>query len=211
MTAMSQYDAEGQPSDRQAASFLVERQPWMEASLCKTMTDLFYEGEDENDEPVPIDTLECQRVCAHCAVRVECGTQILFEEGNARVEDRHGFRAYMTPGQRESVSRRGGLLGRDPMYVVNGVDGERLVPAVPLEGDGWNKHYSQLMRRTQALLEETLWDGEPVPVVKVLAKIMDVNPTPLRKVLDALVQSGVLNYGGEVSQPSYTMGNGSRH
>lgn len=167
------------------ASWFVKPLPWMAEAVCHDETELFFDN--DNWSPGRI-------LCATCPVRVECGTQAMAEEQGVPVEYRAGLRAYMTPAQRESVERRGGLNGRDPMLLVLGDDGGRRVPPVPDDGDKWPRHLTTLARKVVRWIVEHVEIGCDLPTSQEMCKSLGCNPTPLRRVLHALVQDGTLDF-----------------
>ena len=99
----------------------------------------------------------------------------------------------MTPAQRQSIHRRGGLKGRDPMKLVKGDDNGRRVPPIPDEGDRWSKHHTTLARKLIRHLAANAEVGKRIDRFAALVVILDCNPAPLQRVLDALVQDGTLD------------------
>lgn len=202
---MTSVDINNLPPERPAAPFLVEPQPWVPNGACHGgLTRAFYEDidgpyDDADDEREPEEKLaaihRAQTICASCTERIPCSTQAMMEEGGTDETMRFGFRAYMTPEQRVSIHRRGGLLGRDPMYLVNGIDGDRLVPGVPIEGDRWSRHHTTLARKVVKWVNANRKVGKQLPTVAALARTLECHPQPLKRVLDALVQDGTLDLG----------------
>jgi hypothetical protein len=209
---MSQFDMDNLPPERPAAGFIVRKLPWMAQAQCGPGdAKLFFEGTEVNHHELRASNIEkAQDICAVCPVRNECGAYVMETEGNVDETMRFGFWAYMTPQQRVSIHRRGGLLGRDPMLMVKGRDGERQVMPVPVEGDRWSRHHTTLARRVVALLQDTLADGEVLPSLDALAEILDCHTSPLRRVLDALVQDGTLDMVGTGRRRMYTVRGAAR-
>lgn len=170
------------------AAFLAKKEPWVLDAQCAGHADLFLA------EPQTKALLAEERdVCSVCPVRVECGERALEEEGTLDLSNRFYTRAYMTPPQRLSIQRRGGLKGRDPMKLVLGDDNGRRVPPIPDEGDKWSKHHTTLARKLVRWLAETCELGQRLPTNDLLQKHLECNPAPLQRVLDALVQDGTLD------------------
>lgn len=95
-------------SEAPLASFYVERQLWMKHAACKdTPTDYFFDFTR---------FAECRKICRDCPVRRDCAEQAMVEEGSAP-GGRYGFRGGLTPTQRRTLYRRGGLKGRDPVRI----------------------------------------------------------------------------------------------
>jgi hypothetical protein len=170
------------------AHFYQARQPWLDDAVCVgSDTDVFFDDELRD---------EAKAICAACPVRKECGEQALLEEEGTSEDERAGFRAYMTPQQRVSVERRGGLKGRDPMRLVLGRDGRRKILPIPEEGDRWSRHHTTLARKVVAWVVDNVEIGEALPTQGQLCKVLQCNPDPLRRVLSALVLDGTLNVKG---------------
>lgn len=181
------------------ALFYQRKQPWTTHALCKAHPDLFYvenpEGGGTTGGSNPYK--EARALCASCPVRAECGFDALEEEKGLKEDMRSGLRAYMTPAQRVSIERRGGLRpGQDPMQLVLGRDGKRKVPTVPDEGDRWSRHHTTLARKTMRYLEDNVAIGAKLPTQSKLCELLDCNPAPLRRVMEALVQEGTLDFSG---------------
>jgi hypothetical protein len=174
------------------AHFFVTAQPWMqEDSSCKNMpTEMFF---PENQTG----TLKAKAVCALCPVRKPCAEQAFIEEGSAPY-GRYGIRGWMTPAQRDVVYRRGGLRGRDPKRLLLGRDGRRKIRPVPDEGLDWSRHHTTLARKMCVWMEGRLNVGQRVPSVTKLCQLLSCNPVPLAKVLEELVEVGVLDQVGRV-------------
>lgn len=177
------------PNEAPIAAFLAKKQPWVLESQCAGHDDVFLP-----DVLTPKAVAHCRDICAVCPVRIECGEQSLTEEGNSDIANRFYVRAYMTPGQRLSVHRRGGLKGRDPMKLVKGDDNGRSVPPIPDEGDRWSKHLTTLARK---LIREfrDLPVGTALP--GDLSERLGCNVMPLARVLDDLVRDGTLHASGD--------------
>lgn len=153
-----------------------------------------------------VDATEVNRqVCEGCPARRGCGEAAMREEEPMGVV-RFGFRAYMTPKQRETIARNGGLRGRDPMDVVKGImrKDRKAQPAPVIPDDGgpeWKRTHTTLARRLRRWLPEHVAPDDWVPDIEVLAKELGCNSaTPLDRlhvVLDALVQDGTLRLAAE--------------
>lgn len=177
------------PNEAPTAVFGFEYGPWRAQSKCAGAVhpDVFF-------STVKSDIEQCRAVCAVCPVRLECGEQAMLEEGTADGTLRYGLRAYMTPEQRLSIHRRGGLKGRDPMLLVQGIDGKRRIPPVPDEGDRWSKHHTTLARKVVRWLHDEGYErGDELPDRATLGDCLECNPLPLARVLDALIQDGTLD------------------
>lgn len=180
------------PNEAPIAAFLAKKQPWVLESQCAGHDDVFLP-----DVLTPKAVAHCRDICAVCPVRIECGEQSLTEEGNSDIANRFYVRAYMTPGQRLSVHRRGGLKGRDPMKLVKGDDNGRSVPPIPDEGDRWSKHHLTLARKLIRWMSEACPVGQKLPASAVIQEHLGCNPAPLQRVLEALVQDGTLDMIGD--------------
>jgi hypothetical protein len=173
------------PTEPPTASFLFEKAPWTREAACRGQEAVFLADE--------MDVLACRQFCANCTVRRECGEQASVEEHGADLANRFFIRGYMTPAQRVSVERRGGLRARDPMLLVQGLDGDRTIPPVPDEGDKFSKHHVTLGRKLVRYLDANIEKGYMVPDKVALCLVLECNPAPLARVLDALVQDGTLD------------------
>lgn len=181
--------------DGAAADFYMAKQPWVRESACLGVrTNIFFDDIDCAREGAKTDAIKvAQEVCKFCPVRKECGEQAMFEEGDAGDDKRFGFRAYMTAEQRTSVNRRGGLKGRDPMRVVRGWAGSA---PIPVEGDRWSRHHTTLARKTVVWLIENVPEGEQLPTQAKMCAALACQPGPLRRVMDALVSDGTVDFVG---------------
>lgn len=178
------------PIEAPTAAFLAVKQPWVKEAQCLGQEAIFL-----NDKLKGYTEL-CRPMCAVCPVRQECGEQAMVEEAGADLAGRWFVRAYMTPAQRVSLHRRGGLKGRDPMHLVLGIDGDRTIPPVPDEGDRWSKHHTTLARKLVRYLDDNVKRGDVIEKRVWLQAALNCNPLPLDRVLDALVQDGTLDTVG---------------
>jgi hypothetical protein len=176
------------------AGFYQERQPWLENAACLGIGNERFFTEDRTG---PMDWSPAREVCAACTVRTECCEQAMVEEDGIHLDLRFGIRGWTTPAQRESIERRGGLKGRDPMMLVQGLDNGRRVPPVPDGGDRWSRHHTTLARKVVRWLVDNVDVGGKLPTCTALAHELGCNPSPLRRVLDALVQDGTLDFVGK--------------
>ena len=138
--------------------------------------------------------LACRAICAECPARKGCGEAAFKEE---ETQLRFGFRAYMTPAQRETIARQGGLRGRDPMDVVEGINRQhrKKLLAPPLDDDGgpkWTRVHETLARRLRRWLPENVAPNDWLPDTGVILQDMNTVPDRLQLVLDALVRDGTL-------------------
>ena len=164
--------------------FMQKRAPWVKLAKCV--------GDQEERwwRMTPQNILDCQDICALCPARKGCGEQALIEEGDVDAVSRYGFRAYMTPAQRTTVHRMGGLQGRDPMLVVTGNED---VPGIPEEGLPWSRHHASLAKRIREYLAE-----HPrlvsLPSRAQLSRLFACSVPLLTRVLEGLVQDGTLSF-----------------
>lgn len=189
--------------DEPAASFYMQAAPWVKDAAClRSDPKIFFDNiEDELREGEKRKAIIiAQNICAHCPVRIECGEEAMRAELNSSADYRCGFRAYMTKEQRASIARRGGLKGRDPMRLVKGWDGKRRVPPVPVDGDKWTRHHTTLARRLVRWLVEHVEIGADLPAQSEMCSTLKCQPEPLRRVLQALVQDGTLDFAGRVGR-----------
>lgn len=184
-------------SELPLAAFYQEAQPWMKDAICAgSGSDAFFP--DPADHQDIEDKKERARaICAVCPVRTECCEQAMVEEAGEPIDFRFGIRGWTTPAQRISIERRGGLKGRDPMKLVQGDDNGRAVPPVPDGGDNWSRHHTTLARKVVKWLVDNVAVGCKLPTQSKLCEELQCNPAPLRRVLDALVQDGTLDFAGK--------------
>ena len=178
------------------ADFYAKPQPWVKDALCLNLdTRMFFEHIDNARGVVQRkhSIEKMQFVCAQCPVRIQCAEEAMLQEGDSDELVRFGFRGYMTPQQRASLARRGGLRGRDPIDVVEGRDGDRRVPPIPLHGDKWSRHHTTLARKIIPYLNSNCEVGALIPTRAQLCEALGCKLTPLNRVLKALVQDGVLD------------------
>lgn len=193
------------------AGFLQRRQPWVEDAACANLvfdiplgpfvwrmpaSVLFFPEADNPGRPPTAVYDAARSICAVCPARLQCGADALEEEWGSRQEHRHGLRAYMTPAQRHAIERQGGLNGRDPMKVVLGNGGRRPVPGLPDDGDNWSRHHTTLARKVLPWIIEHVEIGEELPTQAHICAQLGCNPSPLRRVMEALVQDGTLDMVG---------------
>lgn len=180
-------------------TFVVEQLPWMRKAACRDKpTEMFFDDIDSaHSAERRLDALHKARaVCALCPVRTECAEQALHEESPG-LGSRYGVRGWLTPEQRETVYRRGGLRGRDPMKVARGRDGTRKLPPIPDDGVVWSRHDTTLARRLVAWMHEQLSYGEKLPPEPVLADLLGCNAVRLKRVLDELVADRTIDFVGK--------------
>lgn len=177
------------------ANFYQEKQPWVKQAACLgSDTRVFFDIIDQAKPHIRDRVIvRAQGICAGCPVRRECGEQAMLEEQGAGLDMRSGFRAYMTPDQRLSIERRGGLKGRDPMDLVQGRDGDRSVPPVPLDGDRWSRHHTKLARKLVEWLNGNVDIGECFVPLHICTAL-ECTPPQIERVVEALVQDGTLDY-----------------
>lgn len=188
-----------QRADTPAANFYMAKQPWVLKSACLSSDpDLFFDDIDGERGIIEKANAikKAQSICAGCVVRQSCADQCMLEEADADEQHRFGFRAYMTAEQRVSIQRRGGLNGRDPMKLVQGRDGKRRVPPVPVDGDKWSRHHTTLARKVVRWVVDNVDIGAQLPQQAELATTLECKAEPLRRVLRALVQDGTLDFSG---------------
>lgn len=163
---------------------------WVDEAACKGHTDVMYDGD-----------LDIARsYCEVCPVRRTCASQVMREEEGITLAFRFGVRAYMTPEQRHSIEKRGGLRGRDPIAVVHGD------PPVPDGGDNWSAQHDELAKKAVKWLVANVKIGEALPSQAAICRALKCNPQPLRRVMDALVKDGTVE---QVSTAKGKRNNGS--
>ena len=137
-------------------------------------------------------------VCALCPVRYECAEHALHEEQGLAIDsvERDGIRGGLTPQQRWSIEKRGGLKGADPLDVIAGTQNGRTVPPIPNDGDRWSRHHTTLAHKVMRWLGRHVGEGERLPSQTAICEAIPCNPGPLRIVLDALVADGTLDLHG---------------
>lgn len=192
------------PNEAPTAAFFAVKMPWVEDAACIGADHIFLENEGAKDYPA-----KCRVFCDVCPVRIECAERAMVEEGGADIANRYFVRGWLTPAQRISIQRRGGLKGRDPRDLATGLDVAlettrssishrqeyevREVPPVPDEGDRWSKHHTTLARKLVRFLDEHIEKGRHIPAAHVIGLHLECNPAPLARVLEALVQDGTLD------------------
>jgi len=97
------------------AGFYMSKQPWTAEAACLGFPiSMFYEETEQLDTSARLAaTKRVKAICFNCPVRRACAEQVMVEEGSAP-SGRYGYRGCLSPSQRRSLYRRGGLKGRDP-------------------------------------------------------------------------------------------------
>lgn len=101
------------------ANFYVKKAPWVKDAACKDMpTSKFFEDTEVRGSEGRRNNIEKARaVCRLCPVRHACADEAMREEGSG-TSGRYGVRGGLTPQQRESIYRTGGLgRYRDPARI----------------------------------------------------------------------------------------------
>lgn len=185
---------------------------WQLRALCRGTTSLFYEAIwlDVDSDPDPLALEHAAAICAACPVRRPCFAQVLGDEENAAVANRHGLAAGMTPQQRWSAEKReashccecGEIL--DPINVALGnldclaCGNKRRVPPIPRDGDTWNRRHTILARRVVEWLVNEINVGASIPLPTPLARKFSVRTADMVRVYEALVADGTLERVGKV-------------
>lgn len=171
------------------------------------------------DEPWPDDKLDAEVLertrdayCRDCHLRRACLGRALDEERGAAIGDRWGLQAYLSPGQRESVEKRGIAhcpdcdRVRDPVLLAQGIlkcpvnCGRRTVLVVPPphEGDQWTKRHTTLSRRIVGWVIDNTQPGEEVVLPAQMARLMGgIRHSDVARVYRELVADGTLIHADE--------------
>jgi len=83
------------------------------------------------------------------------------------------------------------------MLLAQGTDGDRMVPPVPDDGDQWSRHHTTLARKAVRWIVENVNEGDVLPTQTKLCAALGCTPSALRRVMDALVQDGTLDFQGK--------------
>jgi len=173
---------------------------WLEWAACRGAPPaIFYEDtEDDDGNPNSAGVAVARAVCALCPVRYECADHALHEEKGLAVDslERVGIRGGLTPAQRWSIEKRGGLKGADPLDLIAGTQNGRSVPPIPDEGDRWSRHHTTLAHKVLRWLAVNVPEGGRVPSQTAVCEAIPCMPGPLRIVLDAFVADGTLDLHG---------------
>jgi hypothetical protein len=173
---------------------------WLRFADCHgTNIETWYEDPLPFDAPINKDALDFARfVCSNCPSRRACAGYVLAAEAGQGVEQRDGIWAGMTPAQRHSIEKRGGLGYADPIDYIAGYDTakKREVPPVPDTGDQWSRHYTTLARKLLRWLATNVPEGAELPTQSHICDALACRPGALRRVLDALVADGTLELRG---------------
>lgn len=149
------------------------------------------------DDALQVDVLERTRdaYCGLCPVRRSCLADIVEVERGQVAADRFALVAYLSPGQRESIEKRGigtcpkcGAV-RDPILLAQGIlrcpllcgQREVLVTPPPHEGDAWTKRHTTLSKRIVAWVYDNTQPGDSV-----------VSPTQMSEMMGGVRRSDVL-------------------
>lgn len=186
---------------------------WLDMAECRgSSLATFY------DDPWPggkldEDAVEISRkVCHDCPVRRACfADKMEYERGKEQV-DRYGVQAYLSPGQRESIEKRG--IGqchgcgawRDPVYLAKGIlrcprqcgVPERTIIPPPHQGDQWTKRHTTLSKRIVGWLIDSVDPGDDVPTPRRMSEMMGgVRYSDVLRVYRELVTDGTLLQSGQ--------------
>ena len=158
-----------------------------------------------------------REVCHTCPVRRACFTEIMADERGREAADRHGVRAYLSPGQRESIEKRGitscpacGSV-RDPVLLAQGTlhcprrcgFPDRSIIPPPHQGDQWTKRHTTLSKRIVGWLVDSVDPGQDVPGPSQMSDLMGgVRRSDVLRVYRELVKDGTLVQSGQ----DYTRG-----
>lgn len=165
------------------------------------------------DAPWPdgkLDEVEVEiarKPCHDCPVRKACFADVMeYERGN-EAADRYGVQAYLSPGQRESIEKRG--IGRchgcdavrDPVRLAQGVLScprrcgvpDRTIIPPPHQGDQWTKRHTTLSKRIVGWLVDSVQPGDDVPNPRRMSELMGgVRYSDVLRVYRELAADGTL-------------------
>lgn len=170
---------------------------WRQSARCAPAGPGPFFDEPWADDQLQVDVLERTRdaYCGLCPVRRACLADIMEHEKGQIAADRFALVAYLSPGQRESIEKRGiatcprcGAV-RDPLLLAEGrlecpvKCGQRsvMVTPPPHEGDQWTKRHTTLSKRIVAWVFDTTLPGDVV-----------VSPTQMSEMMGGVRRSDVL-------------------
>lgn len=144
------------------------------------------------DDPWPDGKLDevavevARKVCHDCPVRRACfADKMEYERGN-EASERYGVQAYLSPGQRESIEKRGIARcrgcdsWRDPVLLAKGIlhcpincgVPDRTIIPPPHQGDQWTKRHTTLAKRIVGWLVDEVSPGDDVPSPRQMSEMM---------------------------------------
>lgn len=188
---------------------------WADSASCKGMTKEYsshiWPDDDETSEPDQGALNAARQRCATCPVRRACFEEVMRIEAGKPVVDRAMLWAGLTPEQRHSIEKRVGMrcrcgAVRDPFLVRRGIyrcamncgEPEKTMPAVPDNGDRWNRRHSKLAVRIVAHLVEHTQIGDFAPAPSALARELSAPYSDVKRVYEALVSDHtLLAHGGK--------------
>lgn len=159
--------------------------------------------------PLDESAVEAARsVCHDCPVRKACYADVAEYERGKEAAERYGVQAYLSPGQRESIEKRGigvchgcGAV-RDPVLLAHGTlrcpracgVPERTIIPPPHQGDQWTKRHTTLSKRIVGWLIDSVEPGDEVPAPRKMSELMGgVRYSDVLRVYRELVADGTLN------------------
>lgn len=149
---------------------------------------------------VDLDALDKARsICARCPVRAECGDMEMQHEVGLSGKNRYVFFAGLTPAQRAVIEQRGdwtkdkGFVDRDvdPIQFNSdyAADGLRVVSE---RGEDWDEKHTAVARELLGWIAVTMAVGQILPPYRTLARQIKRRDATVRRVLEALVEDGML-------------------
>lgn len=194
----------------------------VDTAVCENLPQfIFFEDiwpdSDDGKTPPPVEEALARgrRFCASCPVRVPCLLEGLRAEEQDAARNRYGLRGFLTPQQRASVEKRGGLPKCCGEYVdpIAYADGNwtcpkcgtlHRSPRLPDDGDGWNARHSRLAVSVVRWIVEEIEVGRLMPPPSNLAAEFEVRKADMVRVYTALVDDGTLSTTREGRITKYT-------
>lgn len=145
--------------------------------------------------------------CNDCPVRRSCLEECMEHERGKEAADRFGLFAFLTPGQRESIEKRGITrcprcnTVRDPVLLAAGVlhcpigcgQPDKWVSPPPYDGDQWTKRHTTLSARIVAWIIDNADTGDTILSPTAMSDMMGgIRRSDVQRVYMALVEDGTL-------------------
>lgn len=162
-----------------------------------------------------------ERDCRDCPVRRACLAEVMEIERGEDAATRFGLYAYLTPGQRESIEKRGIATcprcgtTRDPVLLARGDlvcpircgQPDRHVEPPPYDGDQWTKRHTTLSKRIVAWIIDNAEPGDGLPTPAHMADLMGgIRKSDVLRVYAALIEDRTVKRSGPKQSPTYHRG-----